>query len=105
MRWYSMKFAEIDEMLLTDVWDLDAFTALHPPADMLLAAFLGYKSSGKNPRNMREAAKANSQAMREMPMLTRGSKTLNQMPAFLRGPEKMAMIAKMKAAMERDTDA
>ncbi len=52
-------------MLLTDFWMLDAFLAVYPPADVLVAAYLGYKSpeiKGNRP-SLREAARMNSEAL------------------------------------------
>lgn len=73
-----------------------------PPADWLIASYLGYKaphSAGAQPRNIREAARANSSMLGEMRsqgVKLGGRKPLAQMPAYLRTPEKMAMIQKMK---------
>lgn len=84
-------------MLLTDFWMLDAFLAVYPPADVLVAAYLGYKSpetKGKRP-SFREAARMNSEALSKMPV-RKNIKKLAQMPAFLRTPEQLKMIADME---------
>lgn len=103
-----MSVAEIDDLYLTEVWEYDAFTLKHPPADLLIASYLGYKApepkqNGSDPRNIREAAKANSESLVALrPMLGRAGarpKTADDLPAFLRTPEKAAMIQQMKTDM------
>lgn len=74
-----------------------------PPADWLLASYLGYKPPGKAgaaPRNVREAARHNSSMLGEIHaqgVKTGRARTLAQMPAYLRTPEKMAMVEKMRS--------
>ena len=86
-------------MLLTDFWMLDGFMAAHPPADILIAAYLGYKApawDGKRRKvSVREAARMNSEALAKMPP-RRNVKQLAQMPAFLRTPEQLKMIDDMR---------
>ena len=86
-------------MLLTDFWMLDGFMAAHPPADILIAAYLGYKApawDGKRRKvSVREAARMNSEALSKMPP-RRNVKQLAQMPAFLRTPEQLKMIEDMR---------
>lgn len=86
-------------MLLTDFWMLDGFMASYPPADILVAAYLGYKSPAarKGKVATSDAAKMNAKALSEMPARKR-VKTLDQMPAFLRTPGKLKMIEEAKAA-------
>lgn len=77
---------------------LDGFIAEHPPTDLLVAAYLGFKPKDKGDRrkvSMREAVRMNTSTLSKMPM-RRNVKTLAQMPAFLRTPEQMAMIEEMK---------
>ena len=86
-------------MLLTDFWMLDGFMAAHPPADILIAAYLGYKApawDGKRRKvSVREAARMNSEALSKMPP-RRNVRKLADMPAFLRTPDQMKMIADME---------
>ena len=86
-------------MLLTDFWRLDAFMGIYPPADILVAAYLGYKApdaTGKRRKvSVREAARMNSEALSKMPP-RRNVKTLAQRPAFLRTPEQLKMIDDMR---------
>jgi hypothetical protein len=93
-------------MKLTEFSRQERFWVQHPPVSILVAAYLRYEpptSSGR--KTTREAARANSNSMQAIvhpkigtfgQFMQRGSKTLDQMPAYLRGPEKMAMIAEMK---------
>jgi hypothetical protein len=78
---------------------LDAFMTVHPPADILVAAYLGYKGPGREGKrgkpSMREAARINSEALANMPP-RRNVKKLAEMPAFLRTPEQLKMIADME---------
>ena len=94
-RWFGYTLSEIDALLLTDVWMLDRFLARHPPVDMLVASYLGYKQPGEKGKlrkpNRHEAARANAEALAAMPP-RRNVKTLAQMPEFLRTPEKMKML-------------
>jgi hypothetical protein len=79
---------------------LDGFMASFPPADILVAAYLGYKPQKQRGRgqkpSMRDAAKMNSEALAQMPA-RRNVKTLAQMPAFLRTPDQLEMIDKLRA--------
>ena len=81
------------------MWELEEFLVEHPPADWLIAAYLGYKAPGSKVRNIREAAQANSSVLGDMGKsgVKLQRKNLLQMPAYLRSPEKLAMIEKMKA--------
>ena len=91
-------------MLLTDVWRLDSFLVRHPPVDMLVAGWMKYEppaERGSNVVDIREAAKHNRQAMASLPvqLQPRVGKlpTLDKMPAFLRAPEHLAMIERVRA--------
>lgn len=70
-----------------------------PPADWLIAWYLGYKAPGTKARNIREAAQTNSAVLGDMGKqgIKLQRKNLLQMPSYLRSPEKLAMIEKMKA--------
>ena len=89
---------------------IDNFFVQHPPADLFLAARYQYKPPTPQGKALsyREAARANSQSLGSPTMAGAVSKvktrTLEQMPAWVRSPEKLALIAKMKAAMEGKTD-
>ena len=78
---------------------LDSFMTAHPPADILVAAYLGYKAPGRGgkrgPASMREAARMNSEALSQMPP-RRNVRKLADMPAFLRTPDQLKMIADME---------
>ena len=78
---------------------LDSFMAAHPPADILVAAHLHYKAPGRDGRpvkpSFREAARMNSEALSKMPP-RRNVRKLADMPAFLRTPDQMKMIADME---------
>lgn len=77
----------------------------HPPSDLLVAAYLGYKSPSQS-GNFRDAARHNSKALQENPMLTRGKqKTIDQMPTFVRSPEMIAIIERMKREAQGGTHA
>lgn len=84
-------------MLLTDFWLLDGFLAVYPPADVLLAARWGYKPPEQDGKklSLREAARMNSEALSKMPV-RKNIRTLSQMPAFLRTPDQLKMIADME---------
>jgi hypothetical protein len=88
-------------MPLTDFWMLDAFMAEHPPADILVAAYLGYRAPGRDGKrgrpSMREAARMNSEALAKMPP-RRNVRKLADMPAFLRTPEQLKMIEDVRQA-------
>jgi hypothetical protein len=88
-------------MPITDFWMLDAFMTEHPPADILVAAWLGYKPQGKDgkrgPVSMREAARMNSEALAKMPA-RRNVRKLADMPAFLRTPDQLKMIEDVRQA-------
>jgi hypothetical protein len=82
----------------------------HPPVDLLVASYLGYKAPAKSSGNsLRDRARTNAQALQTTihPAIgtlgdlfnRKGTKTLDQMPEWVRGPEKMALIAQMKADM------
>lgn len=86
-------------MLLPDVWAMDSFFAKHPPVDLLVAAYLGFKAPEKADQktvSARERARKNAQALMQMPP-RKNVKNLSEMPEFLRTPEKMAAIERMKA--------
>jgi hypothetical protein len=83
---------------------LDAFMAEHPPADILVAAYLHYKPPSRAGKlgkvETREAARINSEALTKMPPRTKVRK-LADMPAFLRTPGKLKAIADLKASLEK----
>ena len=78
---------------------LDSFMAAHPPADILVGAYLHYKAPGRDGKrgrpSMREAARMNSEALSKMPP-RRNVRKLADMPAFLRTPDQLKMIADME---------
>lgn len=74
---------------------LNEFTVDYPPADLLIAAYMGIKPRGQQ-AGRQQAMKDNAAALKSVP-LPRGSKTIEQMPEFIRTPEMMALIQKMKA--------
>jgi hypothetical protein len=95
-------------MTFDDFWMLDGFFAQHPPVDLLVAAYLGYKAPVKGAKSLREAGRVNSEALNS-PMMSLAipkgrTKSLAQMPDWVRSPEKMALIEKMKASMRGETD-
>lgn len=67
----------------------------YPPADLLIAGYLGYKSPDA-PTTKRDAAKANTEALKAIPFASGRKKTLAQMPEYIRTPELAALIEKMK---------
>jgi hypothetical protein len=75
-------------MLFTDFWLLEEFCAQHPPSDLLVASYLGYKTPGKQVAH--RARKDNAEAIKAIPM------RVQQMPAFLKTPEMMQLIEQMK---------
>jgi hypothetical protein len=87
-------------MLLTDVWLLQGFLGQHPPVDLLFAAFIGWKTEPTAPTagSLKEARKANSQALATLPPRKGKAKTrtLEQMPAFLRTPDQLKMVEEMR---------
>ena len=97
-----MTFREVDELTLAEWSVLNRSFIEQPPTDLLVAAYLGYKSPLAS-RNIREAGRANSEALNSklmsMAMGKGRRKTIDQMPAYLRTPEKMALIARMKEEM------
>ena len=97
-RWFGFSLAEIRAMSLEDFHRLDGFLTRHPPVDILVAAYLGYKdpSAGKKKVTSREAIKMNSEALAMMPPRQK-SKMLAQMPAAVRTPEMLAVIEAMRA--------
>jgi hypothetical protein len=101
MRYFHCSMAAVDEMTFDDYWMLDADLIERPPVDWLVASYLGYKGNKTAAANAskREAMKANAQLLKDgqqkhsLPQFT---KTLDQLPAFLRAPEMMDLIAQMK---------
>ena len=98
IRWFGYTLRQVDEMLLIDVWMLDGFIARCPPLDLLVAWHLGYRQpdrqteKGKPAKiDRREIAKHNAKELAKLPP-RRGLRTLDQMPDFLRTPEKMKML-------------
>lgn len=88
-------------MLLSDVDVLNRSFVQHPPVDLLVAAYLGYKSpelsSGKvNPHHARQL---NSGVLATPGFTSAKMKTIDQMPEFIRSPAKMELIARMKQEM------
>jgi hypothetical protein len=98
-----MAIRDIDELLMSDWAMLNDSFIQQPPVDLLVAWYLNYKSPVRDGRNLREAGRLNADALREMPMLARKTQSFDQMPSFLKTPEKMALIAKMKAEMMGET--
>lgn len=107
-------------MYLKDFWLMERFYARYPPVDILVAAYVGYEAQGakEEKKSVRQAARSNSAALRStfhprvdatfgdlLKPRGRGGKTLADMPAYLRTPEKMAMMAKMKAEMTGEPNA
>ena len=76
---------------------LNAFTLEYPPADLLVAAYMGVKPGGAASASRRATLQENAKLLQTVP-LPRNTKTLDQMPEFLRSPEMMGMIEKMKAS-------
>lgn len=95
-------------MLLSEWAVLNDSFIEQPPVDLLVAAYIGYKSPIKNSRNLSEAARANSEALNSKLMSAAipkaRMKSLAQMPEYVRSPAKMELIEKMKRAMLGDTD-
>jgi hypothetical protein len=58
------------DVLMPDYWRMERFLMRHPPVDLLVASYLGYKP----PRNiegrpdLRHVSRANSEAMRGVPL-------------------------------------
>jgi hypothetical protein len=77
---------------------LDKFLVRYPPADWLVASYLKYQPPqtdapmGKVP--MRQAARMNAGAL--MPPMKGKPQTIDMMPIFIRTPEMIAHIQKMK---------
>ena len=91
-------------MLLTDVWMLDGFLVRHPPVDLLVAGWMGHKSVAANGKpDRRSAIKTNTEAFAALPPRKK-VRTIDQMPAFLRTPEQLKMIAGAKAEWEGATN-
>lgn len=98
-------------MLLSEWSWLNRSFVEHPPVDLLVASYLGYKAPARDSSDAREAARGNSQALQSVvhprigtlgEVLThkgKGSKTLDQMPTWIQGQETMDIIARMKAEM------
>ena len=97
-RWFGFSLAEIRAMSLEDFHRLDGFLKRFPPADILVAAYLGYKdpTEKKGKATPREALKMNTEALAQMPP-RRNVKTLAQMPAAVRTPEMLKVIEEMRA--------
>ena len=97
-RYFGMRPAEVRDMWMTDFFMLDGFLLRHPPVDLLVAAYLGAKPQQRPGQRPDPAliAKLNAEALDAMPARRR-VKTLDQMPAFLRTPEKMKRIEELRA--------
>ncbi len=98
-RYFGMRPAEVRDLLMTDFFMLDGFLLRHPPVDLLVAAYLGVKPQGRAERRADPTvmAKLNAEALEAMPARRR-IKMIDQMPAFLRTPEKLQRIEEMRAA-------
>lgn len=83
-------------MTLADVGMLNKSFVQHPPVDLLVASYLGYKSPDEKDSDVsvKHARRANSQAMKTIPFGK--MKSIEQMPDFVRSPEKLAMIERLK---------
>lgn len=103
-------------MTFLEFWRMDRFFTRHPHTSLLVAAYVGYKPPIDKDRinSIRDAARANSQALQTSvhprigtlgQMLGRKAKTIDQMPEYVRSPEMMALIAKMKTEMGVTADA
>ena len=86
-------------MPLSDFWRLDGFLAEYPPVDLLVAVYLGVKPTSQGvtgkKTSKRDAVRMNTEALAQMPV-RKNVKTIDQMPAFLRTPEQLALIEGMK---------
>jgi hypothetical protein len=82
-------------MPLSDFWMLEQFTVRHPPADLLVASYLGYKREGK--QNTRQAARENASALSAIPPKMLQMKSIDQMPSFVRSPEMLKVMEGVKA--------
>ena len=78
---------------------MDKDLLARPPSDWLVASYLGYKAPNQSGNaNARDAGRSNSEALKQMPMLTRKPPvSLSKLPKYLQTPEKMALIERMKA--------
>lgn len=86
-------------MTLADVAILNESFIQYPPADLLVAGYLGYKAPNAGGQaGLQQSRQANSAALKAIPFTTGKMKTLDQMPEYLRSPAKMALIERMKAA-------
>lgn len=76
---------------------LEEFTVRHPPADLLVASYFEYKPGGKP--NRKQAARENASALSAIPpkMMAASMKSIDQMPAFVRSPEMLEVMAKLRA--------
>lgn len=86
-------------MLLSDVAVLNQSFVQYPPVDLLVASYLGYKSpDAQGEMGLQQARRANGTALKALPFTSGKMKTIDQMPEYVRSPEKMALIERMKAA-------
>jgi hypothetical protein len=97
-RWHGYTMDQTRKMLLTDFWLLDRFLLRHPPADLIVAAYLGIKTPSRSGSrrgigSMRDAAKINAKALGQLPQ----RKKPGELPARLRNPETLAIMERMKA--------
>jgi hypothetical protein len=100
-RWFGYTLAETRAMTLEEVHMLDGFLLRHPPVDVLVAAYLGYKEPGKADAKVtrREALKMNSEALDAMPP-RRHVKTLAQKPAFVRTPDFLKLVDDLRLSCQ-----
>lgn len=104
-RWYGYSLKRTRKLLITEFFMLDGFLARHPPLDMLEAWKVGYKApdlTGAKPSG-KHKRRVNSEALAALPPRKK-TKTLAQMPAFLRGPESLAMIEGLKAEWQTNSE-
>jgi len=82
-------------MPLSDFWMLEQFTLRHPPADLLVASYIGYQQEGK--ANRKRAVRENATAIANIPAKMLQMKPIEQMPEFLRNTEMLEVMNKVKA--------
>lgn len=73
----------------------------HPPADLMVASYLGYTApESKGKIGMIHASKNNKEAMRAIPQVVKGKlKNIDQMPTFIRNNDMLGVISKLQQDM------
>lgn len=107
-RWFGYRLEEIGRMRLNEVWLLDRFLSRYPPADLFVAAWFKYqppaeKGAKRKSVDRRTAIRENSEVLAKLP-IRKNAPRLENMPAFVRTPEMIELVGKMRREWQETTN-